>query len=100
MNYDGLVQIQKDLEQLISDAKKLMSDVSEVSEKDAVDLKAAGVALLNQALDQINTIKSQVVQTGEQVICKTQSSIHKRPMMSLGLAALVGGLVGAILARK
>ena len=100
MDHDGLVQVQNDVEQLITDAKKLMSDVGSVSEKEAAELKVAGVALLDKALERINTSKSQIKQSGEQFLYKAKCGTHEHPIRSLGIAALIGGLVGAILFRK
>ncbi len=100
MNNECLENLTQDIEQLIADTKKLLNDASEVSTQGASELKLEGVALLDKALERINASKKQVSQAGDYALCKAKVGIHEHPLASLGIAALLGGVVGAIVTRK
>ncbi len=100
MNHEGLQKLEQDVEQLITDTKKLLNDASEAGAQGASELKAEGVALLDKALERINTSKNQVARAGDYALCKAKVGIHEHPMASLGIAALLGAVVGAMIARR
>ena len=59
-----------------------------------------GIALLDKALVRINASKNQVAQAGNYALCKAKVDIHEHLIASLGLALILGAVVGAIIARK
>lgn len=100
MNNEGLEKVTQDVEQLIADAKKLLADAGSASTQEVTELKNEGIALLNTALERLDAGKKQVAQVSDHAVCKAKCTIHEHPMACLGAAALLGGVVGAILARK
>ena len=100
MNHEGIEKVSQDVERLIVDAKKLFADASNVGNHEISEIKVEGIALLNKALEQLNSRKKQIAQASDYAICKTKCRIHDHPLASLGIAALLGGMVGAILTRK
>jgi ElaB/YqjD/DUF883 family membrane-anchored ribosome-binding protein len=100
MNNEGIHRVTQDVEQLIADTKKLLDDASDASAQRVSEIKTEGIALLDKALDRINASKNQVSQAGENALCKAKCSIHEHPMASIGIAALFGAVVGAMIARR
>ena len=100
MSHDGLDKVTHDVEQLIADTKKLLNDASEASTQGASELKAEGVALLDKALERLNESKNKAAQATDYALCKAKVGIHEHPMASLGIAALLGAVVGAIVTRR
>jgi ElaB/YqjD/DUF883 family membrane-anchored ribosome-binding protein len=100
MSYEGLEKVTQDVEQLIADMKKLLNDTSNASTQGVSEMKSEGIALLDKALARLNQSKKQVVQAGDYALCKAKVGIHEHPISSLGLAAILGAVVGAMIARK
>ena len=100
MNNECLEKLTRDVEQLIADTKKLLNDAGDVSTQSVSEMKSDGVALLDKALERLNEGKNQVAKAGDYALCKAKSNIHEHPMASLGIAALLGAVVGAVVARK
>ena len=100
MSHEGLEKVTQDVEQLIADIKKLLNDASNASTQGVSEMKSEGIALLDKALERLNQSKKQVAQAGDYALCKAKVGIHEHPMASLGLAAILGAVVGAMIARK
>ena len=100
MNHEGLQKVTQDVERLIADTKKLINDASDASAQGVSEMKSEGVALLDKALERINESKNQVSKAGDYALCKAKVGIHEHPIASLGLAAILGAVVGALIARK
>jgi ElaB/YqjD/DUF883 family membrane-anchored ribosome-binding protein len=100
MNHDGLQKLTQDVEQLIADTKKLINDAGNAGAQEVSEMKSDGIALLDKALERIKESKNQVAQAGDYALCKAKVSIYEHPMASLGVAALLGVVVGALIARK
>ena len=100
MNHEGLQKVTQDVERLIADTKKLINDASDASTQGVSEMKSEGVALLDKALKRLNESKNQIEQAGDYALCKAKVGIHEHPVASLGLAAILGAVVGAIITRK
>jgi ElaB/YqjD/DUF883 family membrane-anchored ribosome-binding protein len=100
MNNECLEKLTRDVEQLIADTKKLLNDAGDVSTQSVSEMKSEGVALLDKALERLNESKNQVAKASDYALCKAKVRIHEHPMATLGMAALLGVVVGAIVARK
>ena len=100
MNHECLEKVTRDVEQLIADTKKLLNDAGEASTQSVSEMKSEGVALLDKALERLNESKNQVAKASDYALCKAKVGIHEHPMATLGMAALLGVVVGAIVARK
>ena len=97
MRNEDLEKMVQDAEQLISDAKKVLNDVSA---QGSTVMKSQGIAFLDKALERINVSKSQIGKAGDYALCKAKVGIHEHPLASLSLAAILGAVVGAMIARK
>jgi ElaB/YqjD/DUF883 family membrane-anchored ribosome-binding protein len=100
MNHECLEKVTRDVEQLIADTKKLLNDAGDVSTQGVSEMKSEGVAMLDKALERLNESKNQVAKASDYALCKAKVSMHEHPMATLGMAALLGAVVGAIVARK
>ena len=100
MNNECLEKLTQDVERLIADTKKLLNDAGDASTQGVSEMKSEGVALLDKALERLNASKKQMMQAGDYALCKAKCNIHEHPMASLGMAALLGAIVGAIVARR
>ena len=100
MNHECLVKVTQDVERLIADTKKLLSEASNASTQGVTDQKTEGIALLDKALERLNVNKNQLAQASDYALCKAKCGIHEHPMACLGMAALLGGVVGAIVSHR
>jgi len=100
MSHERLKKLSQNIKQLIADTKKLFNDENNTSTQGITEMKSEAIALLDKALERINASKKQVAQTGDYAICKAKVDIHEHPIASLGLALILGAVVGAIIARK
>lgn len=100
MNQEALSQVKQDLEHLIADVQNLVSDLGNASKEEALELKEAGLSSINKVLEQVNLSKDRVGKTTDYLLCKTKCTFYERPFTCLGLAALVGIAVGAMMTRK
>lgn len=100
MNQEELLQVKKDIENLGDDIKKLIGDLSNVSKEGAMELKAVGTASLEKVLEQVNSSKDKVGKTTDYLLCKTKCTLYERPFTCLGLAAIIGIVVGAMMTKK
>ena len=96
MNNECLEKLTQDMERLIADTKKLLNDAGDASTQGVSEMKSEGVALLDKALQRLNESKHQVTKASDYALCKAKVGIHEHPMASLGIAALLGVIVGAI----
>jgi ElaB/YqjD/DUF883 family membrane-anchored ribosome-binding protein len=100
MNQEDLEKVTQDIEQLIADIKKLLNDVSDVSTQGVSEIKSESVALLDNALERLHESKNHLAKAGDYALCKVKVGIYEHPMASLGLAAILGAIVGAMITRK
>jgi ElaB/YqjD/DUF883 family membrane-anchored ribosome-binding protein len=73
MNQNSLEMVSHDVEQLIADTKKLLSDVSGVSTQGVADLKTESVSLLEKALERLNESKHRIEQASDYACCKVKT---------------------------
>lgn len=100
MNNECLNKVTQDIEQLITDTKKLISDASSASTQEVNELKIEGIAILDKALERLNVSKKQIIQAGDYALCKAKCGVHEHPIACLGIAAILGGIFGALIAKK
>ena len=100
MNPEALSKVRQDLEHLTADFQKLVSDLGGASKDEVVELKEAGLSSVKKVLKQINLSKEKLAQTSDYFLCKTKCTLHEKPLLSLSTAALIGVVIGAVIAKK
>lgn len=100
MSQQALSQVKQDLQHLTADIQKLVSDLGGASKDEVVELKGAGLSSVNKALKQINLSKEKLAQTSDYFLCKTKCTLHEKPLLSLSVVAIIGMVIGAMIAKK
>lgn len=96
MMNDNLIKIQKDIECLISDLRNLMDEGADQS----IKLSEEGINMLNETIEKCSEAGEACVKSGKDMLYRANCCVQHRPLLSLSVAALLGGIVGAIISRR
>ena len=100
MANEKFVQIQKDIELLIGDVRNLIDDSLGEGAGQAKEITKESIAMLNETLEKCASVKDECIESGKNAILRASCCVQHRPILSLGLAALVGGIIGAAVSRR
>lgn len=98
MSNSKLTGIQKDVDILIQDAQFLINDVADLSAEQIERFKTEITDSLDKALEACHV--KELSQAGSHAIDKAKLCVYEKPLISLGTAALIGGVLGAFISRK
>ena len=93
-------QIQKDIQRLIVDAKVLMSDAGALGSDEAKQLHERGMSMLNRAIDQLGRMETMAVDQVKEISRKTDLFVHEKPWVAIGVATVLGALIGMVMERR
>lgn len=96
MNNDNFIQIQKDIERLTSDVKNLVGDGAINSKR----LCEESVDMFHEAMERCADVGHSCIKTSEDLMSRANNCVQHRPLLSLGVAALLGGIAGVIISRR
>lgn len=97
---EQLRAVRADTELLVRDAQKLFHEAKSLSGDRADALRTQGVAMLDAALAQVQQIQTKAVEKSKALATSTNAYVHDHPWQAVGVAAVVGTLVGLLIARK
>lgn len=100
MTNENIAQIQKDLSQLMENVGQLIDSSISDSAGQAKNITTEGVAMLEEVLEKCTAIKDICVSSSKNALCKAEDCVQHKPFLSLGVAALVGGIIGAVISRR
>jgi len=97
---EQLKAVRADTELLMRDAQNLFHEAKSLSGEKADALRAQGAAMLDSALTQVQQIQTKAVEKSKALATSTNTYVHDHPWQAVGVAAVVGTLVGLLIARK
>lgn len=97
---EQLRAVRADTELLVRDAQNLFHEAKSLSGDRADALRAQGAAMLDSALAQVQQIQTKAVEKSKALATSTNTYVHDHPWQAVGVAAVVGTLVGLLIARK
>jgi ElaB/YqjD/DUF883 family membrane-anchored ribosome-binding protein len=89
-----------DVKQLLKDAEALYKAAADDGTKEGKALKEKLKAQLDKAQDQFTEMESSVVERTRQAATQTDDLVHSKPYHAMGIAAVAGLVLGALLSRR
>ena len=89
-----------DVKQVLKDAEALYKAAVDDGTKEGKALKEKLKAQLNKAQDQFSELEGSVVERTRQAAAQTDDLVHRKPYQAMGIAAVVGLILGALLSRR
>jgi ElaB/YqjD/DUF883 family membrane-anchored ribosome-binding protein len=100
MPNENLIQIQRGLQQLMENVHRLIDDSIGDGASQAKKISKEGAAMFENVLEKCASIKDECMDSSRNMLCKAENCVQHKPILSLGLAALVGGIIGAVISRR
>ncbi|WP_107850496.1 DUF883 family protein [Oceanimonas marisflavi] len=91
--------LMKDVKQLLTDAEALYQAAADDGTKEGKALKEKLKAQLDRAQQQYADMEDSVVERSRQAAANADDLVRSKPWHAMGIAALVGLVVGALLCR-
>ena len=91
--------LMKDVKQLLKDAEALYHAAADDGTKEGKALKEKLKSQLDKAQQQYSEMEDSVIERTRQAASQTNDLVHSKPYHAMGVAAVVGLLLGALLCR-
>ena len=92
--------VRKDIKTLVADAQLLFKDAAAEGGAKADELRKRGMQLLDSALDKAHHLQEAAIEKGKELADSTDNYVRKNPWRAVGISAVVGVLVGMLIARS
>lgn len=92
--------VRNDLRTLVEDAREMFREASQASGEKAEELRAKGIAMLENALERAQELQAVALEKGKVAARQTDEFVHEHPWKAVALSAGIGLLVGMLIARK
>lgn len=92
--------LRDDLHEAIDQAQDLLKQAKEVGGEKAEELQEEATKVLDKAKKDFSRYYQRASQEGKQIACNVNDCVHENPWRAVGIAAVAGIVLGAILARK
>ncbi len=89
-----------DVKQVLKDAEALYQAAVDDGTKEGKALKEKLKAQLGRAQQQFSQLEGSVVERTRQAAAQTDDLVHSKPYHAMGIAAVVGLVLGALLSRR
>jgi ElaB/YqjD/DUF883 family membrane-anchored ribosome-binding protein len=89
-----------DVKQVLQDAEALYQAAVDDGTKEGKALKEKLKAQLGRAQKQFSELEGSVVERTRQAAAQTDDLVHSKPYHAMGIAALIGLVLGALLSRR
>ena len=101
---DKMVQhkdkIVSDLKSGVDDAEGFLRAAASSTGEKAAELRDKAVAALKRASEQLSDLQATVVEKGRDAAMATDDYVHENPWQAIGIAAIIGVLIGIVVARR
>lgn len=92
--------LRDDLHEAIDQAQDLLKQAKEVGGEKAEELQDQANKILENAKKDFSRYYQRATEEGKQIACNVNDCVHENPWRAVGIAAVAGIVLGAILARK
>ena len=92
--------LRDDLHEAIDQAQDLLKQAKEVGGEKAEELQNQANKILENAKKDFSRYYQRATEEGKQIACNVNDCVHENPWRAVGIAAVAGIVLGAILARK
>lgn len=92
--------LRDDLHEAIDQAQDLLKQAKEVGGEKAEELQDQANKILENAKKDFSRYYQRATEEGTQIACNVNDCVHENPWRAVGIAAVAGIVLGAILARK
>lgn len=90
----------EDVKQVLRDAEALYQAAVDDGTEEGKALKEKLKAQLHKAQQQFSELESSLVERTRQAAAQADDLVHKNPYQAMGIAALIGLVLGALLSRN
>lgn len=91
--------VKSDVKDVIDHAEDLLKQAAASTGEQAVELHRRGMALLRQAAEKAQDLQEAMVERGKAAAQATDDYVHDHPWKAIGMAAVVGFVVGLLVNR-
>lgn len=92
--------LRDELQDAIDQAQDLLKQAKEVGGEKAEELQEEANKVLEKAKKDFSRYYQRATEEGKQIACNVNDCVHENPWRAVGVAAIAGIVLGAILARK
>ena len=92
--------VDTDMRTLVKDAQTLLTAAASLTGDKAEELRAKGMALLDNALGKANNLQGQAIVKGKQIAAASDTYVKENPWKTVAAAAGIALVVGLLLGRK
>ncbi|WP_151448977.1 DUF883 family protein [Lacisediminimonas profundi] len=95
-----LKTVRNDFGTLLRDAQDLFREATSATGAKADDLRARGMALLDEAGGKAKELQAAAIEAGKELADSADGYVRKNPWQAVAVAAGAGLLIGVLIARK
>jgi ElaB/YqjD/DUF883 family membrane-anchored ribosome-binding protein len=100
LNQANLKTVRNDVNTLLTEAQDLFREAAGATATKADELRAKGMALLEDAATQAKAVQSTVVATGRELASHTDDYVNQNPWRAVAISTTVGLIAGLAVARS
>jgi len=100
MHQVNMKVVNQDMKTLLTDAQTLFSDAAAMTGSKADELRSKGMEMLEQARETAQNFQHDALKNGKKLVSLSEAYVQENPWVSIGIAAGIGVLLGAVLVRK
>lgn len=93
---DFMDEVKKSLDE----AERLMREAADATGDKAGEMREAAMRSLRQTRETLQDTQDAILESGRQAVKATDHYVHDNPWQAIGVAGIVGLLVGLLVSRK
>src|SRR5258706_3991661 len=94
MSQPNLKTVHNDVNTLLNEAQDIFREAATATATKADELRAKGMAMLEDAATQAQAVQSSVVATGRQLAVNTDDYVNQNPWRAIAISTVVGLVAG------
>jgi ElaB/YqjD/DUF883 family membrane-anchored ribosome-binding protein len=96
----NLKTVRNDFNSILRDAQELLREAASATGARADDLRARGMALLDEASGKARELQTAALEAGREIADTADGYVRQNPWQAVAVSAGVGLLLGMLIARK